>query len=105
MLGVMHRRWCCTGDRRMPTAKPRITITLEARSHEVLTRLSVASGSSMSQIVAGFVDLALPSLERLVVVLEQARAAPKEVRTGLVATFERAERDLLPTLMAALDQA
>lgn len=89
----------------MPTAKPRITITLEKHSHEVLTRLSAASGDSMSQIVASFVDLALPSLERVVVVLEQARAAPEKVRAGLVAAVERAERDMLPAMVEALDQS
>lgn len=89
----------------MPTAKPRITITLEKHSHEVLSRLSAASGDSMSQIVASFVDLALPSLERVVVVLEQARAAPEKVRAGLVAAVERAERDMLPAMVEALDQS
>jgi hypothetical protein len=59
----------------------------------------------MSQIVAGFVDLAVPSLERVLVVLERARDAPKEVRAGLAASFERAERDVMPGLMASLDQA
>jgi hypothetical protein len=89
----------------MPTAKPRITITLDSHVHETLSRLAAVSGNSMSQIVAGFCDMAVPSLERLVVVLEQARAAPQEVRAGLVASFERAERDLMPQLMGALDQA
>lgn len=89
----------------MPTARPRITITLTAHSHEVLARLAAASGDSMSEIVAGFVDLAVPSLERVVVVLERARAAPEEVRVGLRAALDRAERDLIPTMNSTLDQA
>lgn len=88
----------------MPTARPRITITLTKHSHEVLVRLSGASGESMSEIVAGFVDLAVPSLERVVVVLERARSAPEEVRTGLRSAVERAERDLMPQLLQSLDQ-
>jgi len=88
----------------MPTLRPRITITLTKHSHAVLSRLSAASGDSMSEIVTGFVDLAVPSLERVVVVLEQARKAPKEAHAGLAAAVERAERQLLPAMQAALDQ-
>ena len=89
----------------MSTTKPRITVTLEPHAHEVLSRLSAASGDPMSQIVAGFVDLAVPSLERLVVVLERARAAPQEVRAGLAAALERADRQLMPALVNGIDQA
>jgi hypothetical protein len=88
----------------MSTKKPRITITLEPHAHEVLTRLSAVGGDSMSQIVAQFVDLALPSLERLVVVLERARSAAKETHVGLAAALERAERDLMPAIEGALKQ-
>jgi hypothetical protein len=75
----------------MPTAKPRITITLEPHPHEVLSRLSAVGGQSMSSIVSEYVNLALPSLERLVVVLEQASTAPKQAHAGLAAALERAE--------------
>lgn len=88
----------------MSTTKPRITVTLEPRAHEVLSRLSAAGGESMSQIVAGFVELAIPSLERVVVVLERAKAAPEEVRAGLSAALDRADRQLIPALTSALDQ-
>lgn len=89
----------------MSTTKPRITITLQPHHHEVLSRLSRTSGESMSQIVAQFVAMAVPSLERLVVVLERASAAKEEVNAGLVAAVDRAERKLMPTLVEALDQA
>lgn len=58
----------------------------------------------MSSIVAQYVELAVPSLERVVVVLEQARAAPAEARAGLTAAIERAERDLMPAIQAAMRQ-
>ena len=85
----------------MSTSKPRITVTLEPHAHEVLSRLSAAGGDSMSSLVAQFVTVALPSLERLVVVLERARTAPEEARAGLAAAIERAERQLLPALVNA----
>lgn len=58
----------------------------------------------MSEIVSGFVDLAVPSLERVVSVLERAKAAPAEARVGLAAAIERAERDVMPSMQAALGQ-
>jgi hypothetical protein len=87
----------------MSTTKPRITVTLEPRVYEVLSRLSAVGGDSMSSLVAQFVTVSLPSLERLVVVLERAAAAPQEARAGLAAAVERAERTLLPALMQAQD--
>lgn len=88
----------------MSTTKPRITITLEPHHHEVLSRAARSSGESMSQIVANFVAAAVPSLERLVVVMERANTASQEVRSGLVAAVDRAERHLMPVLLNALEQ-
>lgn len=89
----------------MSTIKPRVTVTLEPRAHEVLSRLSVAIGDSMSKIIAGFVDLAIPSLERLVVVLERAKTAPQEVRAGMAAALDRADAQLIPALLDSVGQA
>jgi hypothetical protein len=89
----------------MPTTKPRITITLDPRTHEVLSRLSAAGGESMSSLVTQFVEVAVPSMERLVVVLERARTAPQEARAGIAAAVERAERELMPHLIAAAGQS
>lgn len=88
----------------MSTAKPRITVTLESHPYEVLSRLSAAGGESMSAILSQLLDAALPSMERLVVVLERARDAPAEVLAGLSAAVERAERDLMPALVDAQKQ-
>lgn len=88
----------------MPTAKPRITVTLEPHAYEVLSRLSAASDQSMASIVSEIFGTALPSLERVVVILERAASASKEVRDGVAASVERAERDLMPMLLEALGQ-
>lgn len=87
----------------MPTAKPRITVTMEQHSYDVLSRLSRAGGESMSALVAQFIEVSIPSLERLVVVLERAVSAPQEARDGLLAAVQRAERTLLPALISAQD--
>lgn len=86
----------------MPTNKPRITVTLEPQAYEVLSRLSALGGGSMSAQLSQLLSLSLPSLERVVVVLERAVAAPQEAHAGLLAAVERAERVLLPSLMSSL---
>lgn len=89
----------------MPTAKPRITVTLEPHSHEVLSRLSRLGGDSMSALVAQYVELAIPSLERLVVAMERVHEAPQEIRQGFAAAVAEAERDVMPALEQAARQA
>jgi len=89
----------------MSTTKPRITLTLEPHAHEVLRRLSAAGGESMSAIVTGFLDMALPQLERLVVVMEQAKTMPEETKEAIRGSLVRAEAELLPSVMAVVDQA
>lgn len=86
----------------MPTIKPRINVTLQPQTHAAVQRLAALSGDSMSSIIAGFVDLVVPSLERVVVALERARDAPEEVRAGLLAAVDRAERELVPRLQDAM---
>lgn len=88
----------------MSTTRPRITITLQPHSHRVLSRLSELSGDSMSEIVCGFVDLALPSLERVVVLMQRAKEAPESVKAGVASAIERAESVMLPQLQLVLAQ-
>jgi hypothetical protein len=88
----------------MPTTKPRITVTLTDHQHEVLSRMSGLSRTSMSAIVVDMLDTALPMLERVVSMMQAAADAPQQVREGMVASFERAERDLLPQLNGMMGQ-
>lgn len=88
----------------MSTLKPRITITLDPRVHEILRRLSKAGGQSMSALVTDFLDLAVPPMERMVVVLEQAAGMSSKTKEGMQAAILRAEANLLPALVAASEQ-
>jgi hypothetical protein len=89
----------------MSTTKPRITITLEPQVYEVLRRLSAASGDSMSAIVTNFLDVAVPPMERMVVIMEQAKAIPDEAKESLRGAILRAEAQVLPAAAAVIDQA
>jgi hypothetical protein len=89
----------------MATTKPRITISLEPHVYEVLRRLSFAGGRPMSAAVTGFLDVALPALERMVVVMEAAKGMPQKARAELKASLDRAEAELLPAVAAVVDQS
>lgn len=67
----------------MATTKPRITITLTDRQHEILRSLSGSSGQSMSSYVVEFLDMALPTLERMAVAM-QAISQSKEAQIGRI---------------------
>lgn len=90
----------------MPTAKPRITITLTEHAHAVLSTLAAAQKVSMSSIVVDLVDTTLPVLERLAQVLQNAAVAPQSVLDELRRTMVTAEGDLIgmqDTVLGKLD--
>jgi hypothetical protein len=89
----------------MATDKPRITVTLPPRSHEVLARFAKLNGQSMSSVVADFVELVIPSLVRAVAFIERAQGAGDEVKAGMRASLEKADRELFPLLEKALSQS
>lgn len=78
----------------MPTAKPRITITLTDQHHAVLSALAALQKVSMSSIVVELLDTTLPVLERLAGVLENAANAPQAVLDQIKNTALSAEADL-----------
>lgn len=78
----------------MPTAKPRIAITLPPHTYEVIRRLAELNGQPMSRIVSELVEAVAEPLMRTVAFLEAAAAAPKEVKDGLRGTVEAMEREL-----------
>ena len=88
----------------LATSKPRITVTFEPRTYEVLSRMAASQGESMSQLVAGLVELAVPSFERVLVVVERAATASDEVKAGMRAALDRAERDIVPQLVEVAKQ-
>jgi len=78
----------------VPTAKPRITITLSDRQHELLSALSSLQKVSMSSIVVDLLDSTLPVLERLTAVLQNAANAPQAVLDQLKLSAQSAEDDV-----------
>ena len=78
----------------MPTAKPRITITLTEQQHSILSTLAGLQKVSMSSIVVDLLDTTLPVLQRLTSILSNAATAPKDLLDELRRTAESAENEV-----------
>lgn len=92
----------------MPTANPRITITLEPSLHAVLRRMSELTGNSQSAIVSELLGTSRPVFERVVAALEAAReikdTANDEIAAGLRRAQDRLEGQL-GLMLEAIDEA
>ena len=88
----------------MPTAKPRITITLSDEQHSTLQSLAQVQGVSMSSIVVDLLDTTLPVLQRLTEVLKNASEAPQAVLDELKASMDNAEADMVGHGASVLNQ-
>lgn len=88
----------------MATTKPRITVTLTERQHEVLRSLSRYSGQSMSAYMVEFLDLALPTLERMAVTMQaMAQARESEIERVRV-QLDQAQQAFEPLAAAVVAQ-
>jgi len=79
----------------MPTLKPRIAVTLNQATFDVIVRMSVLQGVSRGAVVADLLESIAPVLTRTVALLEAAALAPKQVRDGLVEVVELAHDELV----------
>lgn len=79
----------------MPTNKPRVQVTLEPSTHEVIERLAELQGRTRGSVIAELLDAVAPSLSRTVALIEAAKEAPESVRKGLIQVVQGAHDDLL----------
>jgi hypothetical protein len=88
----------------VPTAKPRITITLDPQVHATIERLAQLQGRSRGSVVAELLESAHPPLMRTVALLEAAKDAPDKVKADLRRVIEDLERQLAGESGATLGQ-
>lgn len=79
----------------MPTIKPRVQVTLEPATHEVIERLAALQGCSRGAVIADLIDSVAPALGRTVALLEAAREAPGQVRQGLIDVVQGLHEELV----------
>ena len=79
----------------MATIKPRITITVDPRIHETITRLCRLSGQSKSDFIGDLLEMVHQPLMRTVALLEAASESSGQIKDGLRGVVETLERQLL----------
>lgn len=88
----------------MPTAKPRVNVTLKPEDYALLTTLAKQQKRSRADLLRDLFETIRPVLERVAVVTEAALRAQSTAKAGLIASTEKAEADLLPMVQQALGQ-
>jgi len=79
----------------MPTAKPRVQVTLEPETHAVIERLAALQGRTRGSVIAELLDSIAPPLTRTIALLEAAAEAPNDVKRGFRAAVEASHQELV----------
>lgn len=85
----------------MPTLKPRVQVTLEPATHEVIERFAQLQNRTRGAVISDLLDAVVPPLARTIALLEAAQEAPKSIREGLRSVVE----DLHGQLVEATGEA
>ena len=88
----------------MATTKPRITVTLTPRQHEVLKVISDCGGQPMSTFISEMLELSLPTLERMASAFQKIKAAQDIQRKKIVAELDEAQAAIEPIVQATVGQ-
>lgn len=91
---VLHFGRSVLRNRAMPTIKPRINVTLEPMTYDVISRLATLSNKSRARIIAELLDPVVPALARTVGLLEAAAEAPEQVKKGFREVVEGLREEL-----------
>jgi hypothetical protein len=79
----------------MPTVKPRVTLTLEENTFEVISRMAQLQKCSRGSVITELLDSVIPVLSRTVALLEAASVAPAHVKDGLRDVISSTHDDLI----------
>jgi hypothetical protein len=87
----------------MPTAKPRISVTLSDSTASILKEMSELTGNSQSAIVGELLEQSQTVFSRMVKLLRVARGVQESARTEIVASINAAQERVEAQLGLALD--
>lgn len=79
----------------MPTAKPRVQVTLEPEVHDVIDRFARLQGRTRGAVIAELINEIAPSIARTIALLEAAQDAPNQVKAGLRSVAEGLHQELV----------
>jgi hypothetical protein len=89
----------------MPTANPRVNVTLPPSLDDLVSRLARVEGASKSQVLRELLEAAEPALRRAVALMEAAEGATEAVRKGLAQSLFEHQLGVEAALDVAIRQA
>lgn len=88
----------------MATQKPRITITITPRQHEVLRSISESSGQPMSAFLSEMLEVSMPTLERMATTFQKLKQAQSVERDRYLQSMEDTQTVLEEIAQQAMGQ-
>ena len=79
----------------MPTAKPRVQVTLEPEVHDVIERFARLQNRTRGAVIAELLNEIAPAIGRTIALLEAAQEAPNQVKAGLRAVAEGLQNEMV----------
>jgi predicted DNA-binding protein len=89
----------------MPTAKPRLTITLNPKTHAVLKALSDRQDRSMASLINEVLDDFVPAFQHVLDAVQALERAEGDKRAQITAQLDAAAKDLHPLMEMILTRA
>ena len=87
-----------------PMKNPRITITLQPKTHAIIKELSRLNDESQSAIVGSMLEQVTPVLERMIAIMQAAEQAKDAVRGRLAGDMEAAQAKVEQSLGIVMEQ-
>lgn len=87
----------------MPSAKPRLNLTLPTDLSELIDRAAVVREVSRPQVVLELLEAVKEPLQGMVETMEVVRAAPKNLQQTFAAALQTAMQDLEPHVAGVVD--
>lgn len=79
----------------MPTTKPRIAVTLDHESYEIIARFASLQGKTKSKVCAELLQGVTPFMRTPIALLEKSQRAPEDFQNQVVDLFAELESDIL----------
>lgn len=88
----------------MATLRPRITVTLTNKQHEVLRSISETSGQSMSTFISGILDVSMPTLERMAIAFHKIKQVQDSQRQKIASELDAVQDAIEPVVQDVVGQ-
>lgn len=103
-FGVALDTYLHTYGMNMPTNKPRIAMTLDHETYELISKFAELQGKSKSAVCSELLQGVTPFMKTPISILEKSKNAPESFRNQVLTMFEQLETDMLAAMEKSMQQ-